>query len=490
MRYICLFIGILALSSCKKWLDVKPVSQVAEEDLFKTEAGFEEALTGIYSRCTNSDLYGFELNAGFPEVLAQNYTLTGEDYLQYQQTALYNYKEDDFIRRKDNAWRGLYNAIVNCNLLLENLEKNNGVLTNDKRAILKGEALALRAYLHFDVLRLFAPSFKSNASADAIPYVTTFSNKVTPLSTVTETLEKIIDDLKQAKEIIRPYDPILTAGYVVGYPVETDNDQTEDDSQTLFMTQRRHRMNYYAICGTLARVLLYAGKKEEALQNALEVIDGKKFPWTNPNDFIESDPEKKDRILYKELLFAWYIPNMRSELNDKFNTAATGFFIEDNACKALYETGGVGGDDNRFKEWFRLLSGTGTTINRRHLTKYMREPEVNLHFLVAPAIRLSEMYYIASECAYDTDPVKSVEYLNTVRFNRNMGTPLTISNKEQLLEELVKEARKEFYAEGQIFYMYKRLNRNIAAQLGGSIPASDNIFVLPLPDYEIEFGNR
>jgi hypothetical protein len=38
--------------------------------------------------------------------------------------------------------------------------------------------------------------------------------------------------------------------------------------------------------------------------------------------------------------------------------------------------------------------------------------------------------------------------------------------------------------------MYKRLNRNIVGQAGNFIPASDKIFVLPLPDDEIEYGQR
>src|SRR5581483_6746363 len=161
-KYIWFALAILLLSSCKKWLDVKPVSQVSEDDLFTTQEGFEESLNGIYTRCSQSDLYGFQLTGGFPEVLAQNYSFTGDDFQRYQQTANYNYKDAYFIARKDAVWTGLYNAIANCNLLLQNLELHKQVLTGDRYALIKAEALALRGYLHFDLLRLFAPSFKSN----------------------------------------------------------------------------------------------------------------------------------------------------------------------------------------------------------------------------------------------------------------------------------------------------------------------------------------
>jgi hypothetical protein len=67
---------------------------------------------------------------------------------------------------------------------------------------------------------------------------------------------------------------------------------------------------------------------------------------------------------------------------------------------------------------------------------------------------------------------------------------MTASSKDDFLGQLVKEARKEFYGEGQIFYMYKRLNRNILGLSGSIIPVSNNRFVLPLPNDEIEFGNR
>ncbi len=45
---------------------LQPVSQVPEEDLFKTEEGFEEALNGVYTSCSNLNLYGYQLSCGFP----------------------------------------------------------------------------------------------------------------------------------------------------------------------------------------------------------------------------------------------------------------------------------------------------------------------------------------------------------------------------------------------------------------------------------------
>jgi hypothetical protein len=485
--YILFFTTLLVLSSCKKWLDVKPVSEVSKDDLFNTEEGFQESLNGVYSLCTETQVYGNELTFGLPDVLAQNYTIPPQDYMGYQQTALYNYTNAWLINRKDNIWRGLYHAIANCNLLLENLDKRKTVLTAENYSLIKGEALALRAFFHLDLLRLFAPSYASNPAAKAIPYVTDFSNKATPMSDVTGACTKIIEDLNQAKTLLKAVDPILAASYVVGY--NTDEKTAEQASKILFLQNRRHRMNYYAVCATLARAYLYMDKKQEALANAKEVIDSKKFPWTEKSDFIQADPTKKDRILYKELIFAWYIPQRQTNLEERFGQGATSLYIEENAGRALYETGGVGGLDNRFKEWFQMIAASGNPT-RMELRKYQHDAVTNKHYLMAPAVRLSEVYYIAAESAYDTDPVKASAYVDSVRFNRGIEDPLKVGSKEAFLQELVKEARKEFYGEGQIFYMYKRLNRAIVSSAGGNIPASDKVFVLPLPNDEIEFGNR
>jgi len=154
----------------------------------------------------------------------------------------------------------------------------------------------------------------------------------------------------------------------------------------------------------------------------------------------------------------------------------------------IYETGGVGGEDFRYKQWFSEQSVSSGNYLR--LEKYTRDPDRNIHPQLGPAIRLSEMYYIAAECTFDSDPAKAWEYFNTVRLNRGIGTQRNDPSKAIFLQELVKEARKEFFGEGQIFYMYKRLNISFPGSFGSTIPATSSIFVLPFPDDEIAYGNR
>src|SRR5690606_27519355 len=117
---------------------------------------------------------------------------------------------------------------------------------------IKGEALALRAFVHFDMLRLFAPSFASDPSALAIPYITSVTKTVTTRSTVTATIDKIINDLTNATELLTR-DPIYTGQEITA----------QDDNG--YLLNRPLKFNYYAVKGLLARVYLYKGDKPHAL---------------------------------------------------------------------------------------------------------------------------------------------------------------------------------------------------------------------------------
>ena len=153
----CLIIWMSLLSfgtiSCSNWLDVEPKSEIKGDVLFETEQGFEDAITGVYILMTDTRLYGKEMSYGFIEAVAQQYEI---DPLtnNYFDCTQYRYDMDAVLTRIDGIWSAAYNAIANVNNILKNLETSSCV-TPPVYARIKGECLGLRAFLHFDLLRLF-----------------------------------------------------------------------------------------------------------------------------------------------------------------------------------------------------------------------------------------------------------------------------------------------------------------------------------------------
>ena len=125
--------------------------------------------------------------------------------------------------------------------------------------------------------------------------------------------------------------------------------------------------------------------------------------------------------------------------------------------------------DIRSKNWFETPAGSAT----EYVNKYMRGTQI-------PLLKLSEMYLIAAEASGD------IRYLETLRANRGYATdPLPAG--ANLQDEITKEYQKEFIAEGQLFYYYKR--RNMAILPITSTSMNRATCVLPVPDNELEFGN-
>ncbi len=99
-----------------------------------------------------------------------------------------------------------------------------------------------------------------------------------------------------------------------------------------------------------------------------------------------------------------------------------------------------------------------------------------------PLLRLGEMYLIAAESQSD-NLAAGVSYVNTLRRNRGVGN-LSNLTPERLQYEYI----RELYGEGQLFFLYKRMNtRILRSATESNNPAPSNaIFVVPLPDTETE----
>ena len=110
--------------------------------MFSDENGFKNALIGNYIMLKDSKLYGKTLTMEFCENLAQHWKTNPQAIDGY--TAVYDYKNAEVERLIEDIYGKFYNTIVNINNLLGYVD--NGILTSDMHDLIKGEALAMRAF--------------------------------------------------------------------------------------------------------------------------------------------------------------------------------------------------------------------------------------------------------------------------------------------------------------------------------------------------------
>ncbi len=476
-----LLASVLLLTACEKWLDVSPKTEIKAEDNFADEQGFKDALTGVYLLMTDASLYGRQLTFGLSDVLAQYYTgITGSSHAYYY-PSVYDYEDATSVSMIDNLWGNMYNALVNLNQIILSLEEaDESMFTGRNYELIKGEAYGLRAFMHFDLLRYFGPSYAANPNAEALPYVTTVSTGVTALSTVDEVLQLALADLAVA-------DSSLQVDPVVNSDVSGSIDET-------YERDRFYKFNYYAVKLLEARIYLYQSAYEKANAAAQEIIAQETFSWTPETEITTSDADARNYVFSEELIFALYDSELSDEYTDYF-TGTTGLYMADENYEGLFELHKSGYyADYRYTYLTTLLASDNIRVS----TKLKQATGSSTAYLYRlPLMRISEAYYIASECALSqNDVATAVDYLSTVRTQRNLPDDLsdTLSVAE-VQTEIFKEYAKEFICEGQLYPYYKRLNSTYITipSLSGSELVYSYVlpnYVFPLPDDEIEYGGR
>ncbi|MBR0523781.1 MAG: RagB/SusD family nutrient uptake outer membrane protein, partial [Prevotella sp.] len=288
------------LTSCDEWLDVKPKTQIESTDMFSTETGFKDALNGVYIKMSTASMYGREMTYGFLDVIGDAYYSVYSNAV-YSAALQHNYTYTGVETMINNIWQNSYNAIATLNEFINQIEAaDKASFSRDNYNVLKGEAYGLRAFLHFDLLRLFAKSPAADPNAEAIPYVTTYSFQITPSSTVSATLDQVIADLNTAADLLKQSDPIATGREITA----------SDDNG--YLMDRQFHMNYYAVKAILARAYLYKGDTNNARQCAQEVISSGKFTWTPVESIATANDSERDRTFTHEQVFALQCDNLYS----------------------------------------------------------------------------------------------------------------------------------------------------------------------------------
>lgn len=470
---LCLIsVALLLTAGCNKWLDVKPKTQVDGEVLYERESGFKDVLYGAYVNMASAQMYGQEMTFGLVDALGNAYPNVGFFY-NFAKTGDYTSAQMEPVINA--VWSKSYNTISNLNNLISHLNgADQKMFREDNYNVIKGEALGLRGFLHFDMLRLFAPSYKSNPGAQAIPYVVDYSFRPTPFSTVSVVLDSVLSDLKVAAALLQQSDPIYT-GRVITTNV--------DDG---YLMNRAYHLNYYAVKAAMARVYLYMGDLVNAALCADEVINSQKFSWTKLDDFATLDESRRDRTFKAEQVMVLDVARLADYLIDRVQASASGgnglaMWYVNNDLNTLYT---FANDWRKLYQW----SPERNSINNERFPTKLYQPQGIPDSLARrlPLIRLPELFLISAEAAFDTDPEKSRSRINTLRRNRGfeinipVGTPATALRNELLLEY-----RREFINEGVLFYYYKRLD---ADRMANGAPTFDKTkYVLPIPVDETQF---
>ena len=464
--------------SCDSWLEVKPYDKISEGELQKSEEGYQKMLNGIYIDLNSDALYGQSLSVEMIEVMGGAYAIGTDNSVwgNYKDLSNYQYGTEYWRNRLDQTWNKAYALILNCNKILENIDQNQDLFTGGNYYAVKGEALALRAMLHFDMLRLFGPVYAKDSDKKAIPYYNKQTNSPEPILTAKEVAEKVVADLEEAR-ILLANDPVKTEGTLMS---------GSQDGTSNFMRYRALRLNYYAVEALLARVNLYMGNKTEAFKYATDVIktaDQGIFPFVDKSLVIGS-PADPDRIFSSEVLFA-LTNTSRSKIHKNFYDPSRlpnyVFRMDDNLMSNIVYGGAA--TTGGYQDDYRYRANWIATGSNRYFYKYSdMVANGSIQNTMIPIIRLGEMFLIAAESQSD-NLANGVQYVNALRRNRG------VANLQTLTPDLLKyEYIRELYGEGQLFYLYKRLNSDIitSSNANKNPKASDLIFVVPLPDSETE----
>jgi len=429
---LLLALWLLGATACQDELELEPAQSVDEDLALSSDQNVKAALVGAYDELGVDDLFG-------GNTLRNSELLGGDGEVRWVGT--FNSPREIFNKAitTDNGdvgevWLEGYETINITNNVLSAL----GVVNEDDRASVEGEALFIRSLVYFELVRFFAKPYEAGqANAQpGVPLVLTPTRGVSEAnrstrSTVEQVYTQIIGDLTKAES-----------------QLPADNEW---------------RAGKWAAAALLARVYLQQGNYAAARDAANRVIGSGAFSLLPSYEDVFGRDENSNEDIF----------SIQVTTQDGVNSMTTFFSIQDfggrdgdieiqPAHLALYDP-----MDDRLDLFFE--ANGGVTYSGKW----------NNQFGNVGLIRLAEMYLIRAEA--------------NIRLNTAVGaTPLADYNRIRTraglpaatavtLDEILRERRRELAHEGFRIHDLKRLKQNV-----GSLAYNADKLVFPIPAREIQ----
>jgi len=502
--YTCFLVLTLGLFiSCDDFLDVKSDQELFQDESLEKPEGFHMYVNGIYRLLGEQSLYGRELTWGLVSALGNNYASNSTSYLgnSYYYASKFNWQNSSVQSTMSNIFKQGYHVIANCNNLIQEVTAKDTSFFeygSIEKAMILGEMYGLRALVHFDLLRLFAPAPVTNPSGLALPYVTVYPEKQPTHITANEVLGLAIEDMKKAKDLLGPVD---TGFCYRWYSSVTGRIRRSNTYSTYppnaFMSYRGMRMNHYAAAGLLARMYMYKNDYKNAYEQAKYVVDAVEdgwFQWTSSSKQYSSNAVNQYPKRFEELMLCFSNNDSYDNWEYFTNAGANYLTMNDTYVKALFKgdeddyryKGMYGAEKGRFnanKRWLVWERPVATTSTTTIPVDYTDQGPL------LPVLRFTELYHILIECMIvdRNEQEDAIERLNYVRTKRGCKVQIVAGTpREEVLEMLYKDIIRETLTEGQTFFLFKRLNRDIYNGTTSIVMQPENWYA-PIPDGESSY---
>ncbi|MGZ2370247.1 RagB/SusD family nutrient uptake outer membrane protein [Ancylomarina sp. YFZ004] len=191
---------LVNLSACSdEFLEQTPSDRPSEEVLFNSIGGAQVHLNGIYALQNASSAEGTVAFVA-ADMLGEDATLiSSNNYGRFKDFYRYNFTVTN--GRAYDIFRYNYRTIANCNLFLTQIDGIEGDAANKND--LKSQALALRAFSYFNLVRWYGETaFTKDPAGRGVPINTTVNGLGgydIPRSTVGEVYTQIVTDLATAE---------------------------------------------------------------------------------------------------------------------------------------------------------------------------------------------------------------------------------------------------------------------------------------------------
>jgi hypothetical protein len=494
MKKSILLLAIIATCNmaCSDWLDVAPELQQKESDLFSSYRGFRDALTGCYMSMADRAIYGERLTITNIESLANLWYMTAST-TRYEDLDLsrHDYLDTYGKSARTAIYGKLFNTIAQTNVILKNIKLTGDAIPDPAtRAMLEGEAYAIRAYCQFDVLRLFGQLPRGAKRIVELPYSETVSLDDMPAYYGFDAYAtKLKSDMDKALALLKDNDPLFKYSFA---NLNNTLEPVLDDTYLLF---RQSRLNYYAVKALQARVYLYLGERENAYAAAKELIaPGGGAPVLSMSGLTDLAPvtilggTDPFYALPSECLFYLSKYNIKDYTTYLIGGEDGVGFYEDNlgltpAMLAELYAGQDLSAHNRYHNLWREAIGLSASqhfVTKKYWYKDGASQAMTKRQII-PMIRVSEIYLIAIETSLDLNEVNAL-YKEYMAAHNVMLTTDYFTSLDDVQAEILNEYRREFFAEGQMFYAYKRVGAT--NMLWRTAAVEEGEYVLPLPETE------